>query len=135
LTFFEGQLAPELQQEINALQFDVLYRAGLLPLKPDAKEEELDPLRTVGSPAAQNRPEFRLKTHTTQGSVSFAPTSGQGRLADLQFSALRLATRCESPRAVLVDGWSRPGYTEDDSLGGQKHHGSLARSCHHPYRC
>jgi hypothetical protein len=35
LRYFEGQLTPQLQQEINALQLDVLYQAGLLPLKPD----------------------------------------------------------------------------------------------------
>jgi len=40
LRYFEGQLTPELQQEINALQIDVLYQTGLLPVKPDAKEEE-----------------------------------------------------------------------------------------------
>ncbi len=39
LRYFEGQLTPELQQEINALQFDVLYQAGLLPVKSDAREE------------------------------------------------------------------------------------------------
>jgi hypothetical protein len=39
LRYFEGQLTPELQQEINALQLDVLYQTGLLPVKPDAKEE------------------------------------------------------------------------------------------------
>jgi hypothetical protein len=39
LRYFEGQITPELQQEINALQFDVLYQAGLLPVKPDAEEE------------------------------------------------------------------------------------------------
>jgi len=39
LRYFEGRITPELQQEINALQFDVLYRAGLLPIKPDAAEE------------------------------------------------------------------------------------------------
>jgi hypothetical protein len=40
LRYFEGQITPELQQEINALQFDALYQAGLLPVKPDAEEEE-----------------------------------------------------------------------------------------------
>jgi hypothetical protein len=38
LRYFEGQLAPELQQEINALQLDVLYQASLLPTKPEADE-------------------------------------------------------------------------------------------------
>lgn len=36
LRYFEGKLTPELQQEINALQLDALYQAGLLPVKPDA---------------------------------------------------------------------------------------------------
>jgi hypothetical protein len=40
LRYFEGRITPELQQEINALQFDVLYQAGLLPIKPEAEEEE-----------------------------------------------------------------------------------------------
>ncbi|NIV31030.1 MAG: hypothetical protein GWN58_16520, partial [Anaerolineae bacterium] len=38
LRYFEGQLRPELQMEINALQLEALYRAGLLPVKPDAEE-------------------------------------------------------------------------------------------------
>jgi hypothetical protein len=39
LRYFEGQITPALQQEINALQIDVLYQAGLLPTKPDAAEK------------------------------------------------------------------------------------------------
>jgi hypothetical protein len=39
LRYFEGQLRPELQMEINALQLDALYRAGLLPVKPDAGDD------------------------------------------------------------------------------------------------
>ena len=39
LRYFEGQLTPELQQEINALQLDVLYQAGLLPIKPEVEEK------------------------------------------------------------------------------------------------
>jgi len=38
LRYFEGQLTPELQREINALQIDVLYQAGLLPVKPDTED-------------------------------------------------------------------------------------------------
>jgi hypothetical protein len=34
LRYSEGQLGPELQLEINALQLDALYQAGLLPAKP-----------------------------------------------------------------------------------------------------
>jgi len=37
LRYFEGCITPELQQEINALQIDVLYQAGLLPTEPDAE--------------------------------------------------------------------------------------------------
>ena len=36
LRYFEGQLTPELQQEINALQLEAFYRAGLLPIDSDA---------------------------------------------------------------------------------------------------
>jgi hypothetical protein len=39
LRYFEGRLTPELQQEINALQLDALYQAGLLPIKPGADEK------------------------------------------------------------------------------------------------
>ena len=39
LRYFEKQLAPELQQEINALQIEALYQASLLPTKLDAEEE------------------------------------------------------------------------------------------------
>jgi hypothetical protein len=41
LRYFEKQLTPELQQEINAIQLDVLYQAGLLPVKPDAEENAI----------------------------------------------------------------------------------------------
>lgn len=37
LRHFEGRITPELQQEINALQIDILYEAGLLPTKPEAE--------------------------------------------------------------------------------------------------
>ena len=36
LRYFEGRLTPELQQEINALQLEAFYRAGLLPIDSDA---------------------------------------------------------------------------------------------------
>ena len=39
LRYFEQQITPELQQEINALQMDVLYQAGLLPIKPGTEEK------------------------------------------------------------------------------------------------
>jgi hypothetical protein len=39
LRYFEGKITPELQQEINALQLDTLYQAGLLPSKPDEEHQ------------------------------------------------------------------------------------------------
>jgi hypothetical protein len=39
LRYFEGQLTPELQQEINARQIDLLYQAGLLPTRPQASHK------------------------------------------------------------------------------------------------
>jgi hypothetical protein len=39
LRYFENQLTPELQREINALQIEALYQAGLLPLKPGGEEK------------------------------------------------------------------------------------------------
>ena len=39
LRYFEKQLLPELQQEINALQLDALYQTGLLSVKPDAEDK------------------------------------------------------------------------------------------------
>jgi hypothetical protein len=39
LRYFEQQLTPELQQEINALQLDALYEAGLLAVKPGGEEK------------------------------------------------------------------------------------------------
>lgn len=39
LRYFEGRLTPQLQQELNALQLDALYQAGLLPTKPEAKQK------------------------------------------------------------------------------------------------
>jgi len=39
LRYFEKQFTPELQMEINALQLDVLYQAGLLPVKPQVEQK------------------------------------------------------------------------------------------------
>jgi hypothetical protein len=39
LRYFEGQLTPELQLEINALQLDALYQAGLLPIPSGAEDD------------------------------------------------------------------------------------------------
>jgi hypothetical protein len=37
--YFENQISPELQWEINALQMDLLYQAGLLPTRPDEEKK------------------------------------------------------------------------------------------------
>jgi hypothetical protein len=39
LRYFEKQLTPELHMEINALQIDVLYQAGLLSVKPEVEKK------------------------------------------------------------------------------------------------
>ena len=39
LRYFERQMTPALQQEINALQIDVLYRAGLLPCQGETEQK------------------------------------------------------------------------------------------------
>jgi hypothetical protein len=39
LRYFEKQFTSDLQQEINALQVDALYQAGLLPVEPDGEEK------------------------------------------------------------------------------------------------
>lgn len=39
LRYFERQITPALQQEINALQIDALYQAGLLPTQPSAEQK------------------------------------------------------------------------------------------------
>jgi hypothetical protein len=39
LRYFEGRISPQLQQEINALQMDMLYQAGLLPTRPDEQRK------------------------------------------------------------------------------------------------
>jgi hypothetical protein len=39
LRYFERQITPALQQEINALQIDLLYQAGLLPCQPDTEQK------------------------------------------------------------------------------------------------
>ena len=37
--YFEGQISPELQLEIDALLFDCLYQAGFLPTRPDQEKK------------------------------------------------------------------------------------------------
>jgi hypothetical protein len=39
LRYFEGQITPQLQWEINALLVDMLYQAGLLPTRPDEAQK------------------------------------------------------------------------------------------------
>jgi len=39
LRYYEGKLTPAVQREINALQLDALYQAGLLPAKPGVDED------------------------------------------------------------------------------------------------
>jgi hypothetical protein len=39
--YFEKQITPQLQWEINALQFDMLYQAGLLPTRPGEEQKVL----------------------------------------------------------------------------------------------
>ena len=39
LRYFEKQITPQLQWEIDALQVEMLYQAGLLPTRPDHKQE------------------------------------------------------------------------------------------------
>jgi hypothetical protein len=39
LRYFEGQFTPDLQREVNALQLDALYQAGLLSIKPDSQDK------------------------------------------------------------------------------------------------
>jgi hypothetical protein len=39
LRYFENQITPRLQQEINALQIDALYQAGLLPCQPSTEHK------------------------------------------------------------------------------------------------
>ena len=56
LRYFEKQLTPELQQEINALQVDALYRAGLLPTKPEASEDTKATLSFDGALRAHRGP-------------------------------------------------------------------------------
>jgi len=39
LRYFEKQITPQLRWEINALQMDMFYQAGLLPTRPDAERK------------------------------------------------------------------------------------------------
>jgi hypothetical protein len=61
LRYFEGQLTPELQMEINALQLDALYQAGLLPTKPEADDDEEVALSFDGM-LHQARPRLRCSS-------------------------------------------------------------------------
>jgi hypothetical protein len=73
LRYFEKQLTPELQQEINALQVDALYRAGLLPTKPEASE---DPKATLSFDGMLHQARSRLRCSSVQdGCYEPAPRS------------------------------------------------------------
>jgi hypothetical protein len=69
----------------------------------EVRSLSLDLLRTVGSPAAQMRPEFRLKTRATHRLGLLAPTSGQATNRSSLIFTLGLSTRCESPNGICVD--------------------------------
>ena len=63
LRYFEGRLTPALQREINALQLDALYRAGLLPVKPDA---EADTRATLSFDGMLHEARSRLRCSSVQ---------------------------------------------------------------------
>jgi len=65
LRYFEGQLTPELQQEINALQLDALYLAGLLPTKPEADE---NPKVTLSFDGMLHQARSRLRCSSVKAS-------------------------------------------------------------------
>jgi len=69
LRYFEKQITPQLQQEINGLQIDVLYQAGLLPTKPDAQEKVT---LTFDGMLHQARSRMRC-AHVQEGCYQLAP--------------------------------------------------------------
>jgi hypothetical protein len=89
LRYFEGRLTPELHQEINALQLDVLYQASLLPVKPGGKEEA-----TLSFDGMLHEARSRMRCSSARASCyepapPFLPSSGEGE-AGLQLPRRRV---------------------------------------------
>jgi hypothetical protein len=81
LRYFEGQLTPDLQMEINALQLDALYRAGLLPSKPEGGDDSEATLSFDGM-LHQARSRIRcssVKTGCYEPAPRSCPAKGKGK--------------------------------------------------------
>ena len=81
LRYFEGQLTPDLQMEINALQLDALYRAGLLPIKPEGGDDSEATLSFDGM-LHQARSRIRcssVKTGCYEPAPRSCPAKGKGK--------------------------------------------------------
>jgi hypothetical protein len=87
----------------------------------EVRSLSLDLLRTVGSPAAQMRPEFRLKTRATHRLGLLAPTSGQATNRSSLIFTLGLSTRCESPAKPPFDSLPKRTYTLGEENEGKVH--------------
>jgi hypothetical protein len=75
LRYFEKQITPQLQWEINALQIEMFYQAGFLPTRPD---EEQKMLLSFDGMLHEARSRMRC-AHARQGCYQTAPRSCPAR--------------------------------------------------------
>jgi len=96
--YFEGQITPQLQWEINALQVDMLYQSGLLSTRPDEAQEV-----TLSFDGMLHHARSRMRcAHVRQGCYQKAPRSCPAREKKKQ------GCDCSDPQCLLACRHSTP---------------------------
>jgi hypothetical protein len=98
LRYFEKQITPQLQWEINALQIEMLYQAGLLPTRPD---EEQKVLLSFDGMLHEARSRMRC-AHARQGCYQQVPRSCPAR------EKKKRGCDCSTPQCLLACRHSTP---------------------------
>jgi hypothetical protein len=96
--YFEGQITPQLQWQINALQIDMLYQAGLLPTQPDETQKV-----TLSFDGMLHHARSRMRcAHVRQGCYKRAPRSCPAR------EKKKRGCDCSAPECLLACCHSTP---------------------------
>jgi hypothetical protein len=96
--YFEGQITPQLQWEINALQVEMFYQAGFLPTRPDAAQKVI-----LSFDGMLHHARSRMRcAHTRQGCYQEAPRACPAR------EKKKRGCDCSAPECLLACQHSTP---------------------------
>jgi hypothetical protein len=136
LRYFERQLTPDLQTEINALQLDALHPAGLLPIKPEADN---DPKATLSFDGMLHQARSRLRCSSVKaGCYEPAPRSCPAQEKGKQGCACNeeacadicqhATSRDSEARFIVYTGNNKRAKTSPNTpVGAQKQHPRVGR--------